>query len=387
LRPLGLRQVVHLTVESESHYITEAGIINQNCYDELTHFTEAQFWYLLSRNRSMCGVKPYIRATTNPDADSWVATLISWWINQDTGLPIPERAGLIRWFVRVGDKLVWNDDPARLEGYTLPNGEPIPPKSFTFIPSKLSDNRVLMQGDPSYQTSLMALPTVERERLLAGNWKIKHKGHAFFDLASFLVDGKPVAPPLKCDDIFAVIDSATKTGKLNDATAVIWCARTRAGAYPHPLAVLDWHTLQIEGSLLEAWLPMVFQRGQELAKQCGARRGFMGAWIEDKDSGQILLQQARRKNFPVYAIDPKVTARGKDERALGVSGYAFNGNVKITDHAYHKTVELKDVTKNHLLDQIENFQLADPDAAKRADDLLDCFTYSIVMALETARIE
>ena len=29
------------------------------CFDELTHFTKTQFFYLLSRNRSTCGVKPY----------------------------------------------------------------------------------------------------------------------------------------------------------------------------------------------------------------------------------------------------------------------------------------------------------------------------------------
>lgn len=33
------------------------------CYDELTHFSETVFWYLLSRNRSTCGVRPYVRAT------------------------------------------------------------------------------------------------------------------------------------------------------------------------------------------------------------------------------------------------------------------------------------------------------------------------------------
>src|SRR5690606_20572067 len=32
-------------------------------FDELTHFTERQFWYMLSRNRSTCGVRPYVRAT------------------------------------------------------------------------------------------------------------------------------------------------------------------------------------------------------------------------------------------------------------------------------------------------------------------------------------
>ncbi|MCK5432117.1 MAG: terminase family protein, partial [Gammaproteobacteria bacterium] len=51
--------------------------------DELTHFTESQFFYLMSRNRSTCGVKPYIRATCNPDADSWVARFIDWWIGED----------------------------------------------------------------------------------------------------------------------------------------------------------------------------------------------------------------------------------------------------------------------------------------------------------------
>ena len=53
-------------------------------FDELTHFTQAQFFYMLSRNRSMCGVRPYVRATTNPDSDSWVATFIAWWIDQGT---------------------------------------------------------------------------------------------------------------------------------------------------------------------------------------------------------------------------------------------------------------------------------------------------------------
>ena len=36
-------------------------------FDELTHFTEEQFWYLQSRNRSMCGIRPYTLGTCNPD--------------------------------------------------------------------------------------------------------------------------------------------------------------------------------------------------------------------------------------------------------------------------------------------------------------------------------
>ena len=55
------------------------------CFDELTHFTARQFFYMVSRNRSTCGVRPYIRATCNPDADSWVAEFLAWWIDQETG--------------------------------------------------------------------------------------------------------------------------------------------------------------------------------------------------------------------------------------------------------------------------------------------------------------
>ena len=32
--------------------------------------------------------------------DSWVATLIAWWIDQETGYPIAERSGVVRWVAR-----------------------------------------------------------------------------------------------------------------------------------------------------------------------------------------------------------------------------------------------------------------------------------------------
>ena len=38
-------------------------------FDQLEHFEEIQFWYMLARNRSLCGVRPYIRATCNPIPD------------------------------------------------------------------------------------------------------------------------------------------------------------------------------------------------------------------------------------------------------------------------------------------------------------------------------
>src|SRR5690606_29561700 len=143
-------------------------------FDELTHFEAKQFWYMLSRNRSTCGVRPYIRATTNPDADSWVADLIAWWIDQDSASPtygqaIPERAGAIRWFVRLAGEIEWGDTPGEL----LAKYPGVEPKSLTFIPSSLEDNPALTSKDPGYRANLLALDPVEQARLLQGNWKAR----------------------------------------------------------------------------------------------------------------------------------------------------------------------------------------------------------------------
>lgn len=146
-------------------------------FDELTHFSKTQFFYMMSRNRSMCGVKPYIRATCNPDADSWVAEFISWWIDQKTGLPIPANAGKLRWMIRQNDSIIWANTREEL---TDKYGVDCMPKSVTFIPAKLEDNKALMEADPSYMANLKALSYVERERLLGGNWKVRPAAGLYF---------------------------------------------------------------------------------------------------------------------------------------------------------------------------------------------------------------
>ncbi|MCM1245510.1 MAG: phage terminase large subunit [Roseburia sp.] len=147
-------------------------------FDELTHFSEYQFFYMLSRNRTDSGIVPYVRATCNPDADSWVAAFIKWWINQETGYPIPERSGKIRWMIRLNETIYWFDTRQQAVDAAVENGMDyekavIMAKSVTFIASTLQDNKILMKNDPGYMANLLALPVVEKERLLYGNWKIK----------------------------------------------------------------------------------------------------------------------------------------------------------------------------------------------------------------------
>jgi hypothetical protein len=178
-------------------------------FDELTHFTKRQFLYLLSRNRSTCGVKPYVRATCNPDPDSWVADLIEWWINKDTGFPIAERSGIIRYFIIDKENYVWGDTkqevidkvPYIFENESLKDIDKNDlVKSITFIPGTIYQNKKLLDVDPAYLANLLSQDESERLRLLEGNWKIRTDGLALYDYKAVndIFTNYPANTRLKC---------------------------------------------------------------------------------------------------------------------------------------------------------------------------------------------
>jgi len=197
-----------------------------------------------------------------------------------------------------------------------------------------------------------------------------------FDVETFLIDGSPVPYPKFCDTIFAVIDTATKDGAKHDSTAVTYFAYSKYVG--NPLIILDYDMVQIEGAILVDWLPSVIERCEDYAKTCGARLGSAGAFIEDKASGAVVIQQARRNGLPVQAIDSPLTMLGKSERAINVSPYCCRGLVKFSEHAYNKRIVHKGRERNQLLFQITNFRVG---FDNKSDDLLDTFTYGISLAL------
>lgn len=155
-------------------------------FDQLEMFSQYQFLYMATRNRSVCGVKPYIRATCNPEP-GWLADFLDWWIAKD-GYADLSRAGKIRYFVIVNDSPVWGDTEAELkEQYPK-----LIPRSCTFIPATIYDNKILLEADPGYLANLMGQSLVERERLLGdaergGNWKIKPEAGNVFNKKWFNV--------------------------------------------------------------------------------------------------------------------------------------------------------------------------------------------------------
>jgi hypothetical protein len=217
-------------------------------------------------------------------------------------------------------------------------------------------------------------PLVFRQEYLAEfvDWA----GAQFFDLKKCLVEGQPVEYPTLCDYVFATIDTAAKSGQKHDSTAVCYWARSTHGGYP--LILLDWEILQIDGSLLEVWLPTVFQNLEKFATDCRARQGSLGAFIEDKSSGIVLLQHAQNQGWPATGIDSKLTSMGKDERAISVSGYIYQGLVKISQWAHQKVIMHKGTSRNHLEAQVFGYVMGQQN---KADDALDTWCYGVALAL------
>jgi predicted phage terminase large subunit-like protein len=145
-------------------------------FEELTTFSENAFFYMFSRNRSTCGVLPYVRATTNPQKN-WVYYFIKWWIGDD-GFAIKERSGVIRWFIRqANNEIIWADTREELI-YSF--GKDCGPVSFTFIPSHVTDNKILLEKSPQYLSMLKSMNDFDRAQLLEGNWLAVPKAGTYF---------------------------------------------------------------------------------------------------------------------------------------------------------------------------------------------------------------
>ena len=164
----------HMALE-RNKYDWQGSQIPFIAFDELTHFTESQFFYMLSRSRSMSGVNPYIRATCNPDAGSWVKKFLAPWV--DSTSPIKAASGEVLYMIRDSGEIYWyRFDELSAEQKTKA-------RSVTFIAASIYDNKKLLEQNPEYLANLQALPPVEQARLLHGDWDIMPTAGKVFNKA------------------------------------------------------------------------------------------------------------------------------------------------------------------------------------------------------------
>lgn len=315
----------HLEYE-KNKYDWQGSQIPLICFDELTHFSQSMFFYLLSRNRSTCGIKPYVRATTNPSADSWVAEFISWWIGED-GYPIEERSGVLRWFIRVNDEIKWADSAEEL---TEQYPDTIP-KSVTFIPAKLEDNKILEEANPEYRANLQAQSLVEQERLLRGNWKIRPAAGLYFKR-----------------EWFEIIDEPPRHIK----KVRFWdCAATDAKNASDP----DWTVgllLSVHNGIYYVEDVQRVQKGPAETEQVmeqTARIDGVGIAIrqeqEPGSAGKTVVNTRARTIFNGYNFKGVPSTGNKIHRAEPVSAAACNGLIKLVRGSWN----------NEFLSELEGF--------------------------------
>lgn len=294
-------------------------------FDELTHFSEKQFFYMLSRNRSTCGVKPYVRATCNPDADSWVAKFIAWWIDPDTGYPIKERSGVKRYFTRVDDTVIWGDtaeECAEKSGVDISLC-----KSVTFIASSIHDNKALLEADPSYLASLNALSLVERERLLNGNWKIKPAAGLYFPRSGIrIVNTIPdkLVTTVRAWDLAAT--EITTSNKDPDRTCGTLWGRMRNGQY-----------IILDGKRVAKNAANVRDLIVSTAKQDKTMYGTSKIFIP-QDPGQAGKDQSRSyaKILTGYSFMSNPVTGNKITRAEPMAAQWQNGNIYMLEGEWNK---------------------------------------------------
>lgn len=111
-------------------------------FDELTHFTEFMYTYMISRCRGANTYPKRIKSSTNPGGvgHAWVK----------------ER------FIDIGE-------PNVIHNCKLETGEEV---TRIFIPSLVTDNKFMLEYDPDYIKRLDALPEKERKALKYGDWDI-----------------------------------------------------------------------------------------------------------------------------------------------------------------------------------------------------------------------
>lgn len=243
--------------------------------DEAAQHEESSIFWIISRLRTKAKMIPNIWMTCNPDPDSFLRKWLDkyYLYPQGTvqdgelveGRPNLERDGDLRWFLRIGDEMVWGDSREELVeryGHTFPIDKlsglsTCQPRSFRFISATCHDNPPLLESDPNYVSNLLNLPRVEKERLYYGNWYARQESSSHFKREwtpvikmQELLNSDEIVKRVRVWDLASTLPSEQNPDP--DYTAGILYGRTRGGTYVvEDLIYGRWRAGELENMLIE----------------------------------------------------------------------------------------------------------------------------------------
>ena len=263
-------------MDGEESFNSIQGVeISAAMVDEAAQHDENNIFWIISRLRTKANMIPNIWLTCNPHPDSFLRG----WLEPHylypeghyedgelvEGRPILSRDGDMRWFLRMGDEMVWGSSKEelvskysdqfpidRLSGLTT-----CQPRSFKFISATCHDNPPLLESDPNYVSNLLNLKRIEKERLYYGNWFARQESSSYFQRAwtpvvnavDFL-KGETVVKRIRCWDLASTLPSEQYPDP--DYTAGVLIARTKSGYYfVEDVVHGRWRAGELEKMLVE----------------------------------------------------------------------------------------------------------------------------------------
>lgn len=253
--------------------------------DEAQQCSEDDVWYLTSRLRSKSNKKHQLRMTANPLNSSF---LCRWLVEAgyllENGTPDPERDGKTTYMMQIAGEFKWYKT---LDECIAAHGEDGKlALKFVFYAANVYDNPWVRKEQPGYVHKLENLKTVEREKLLLGNWFAKEEGDGYIDRDWFNTV-KLTEVPLGLQSIRCWDLAGTKPHEGNknpDWTRGLKCSYDKQSGYFY---ITDMKSMRDSPAMVETLITdTAFNDGREC---------YVGIPVDPGQAGKTVAEQKRAK--------------------------------------------------------------------------------------------
>ena len=355
--------------------------------DEATHLSQDEIEWIISRLRTQAKeidgtpMKPSIWLTCNPQPDTYIHNLIKDYylypkgtvINGEEvgGRPIPERNGDYRYYLKLGNDMVWGETYEELFNTyqsifpkNPTTGESTcKPMKFQFIGATCYDNPPLLEADPTYISKLLSLGRVDRERLLMGSWEAREEagGHFKREWTPIInsIDEDKIVQRVRCFDLASSVP--TEANPYPDWTVGVLMAKTVDGRY----IIEDVQRFQKRAGEVEMAVIDIVRKDKEYYK--GNYKAYLPQ--DPASAGQISrkywAKMFAEQGIPIYFIKSG-THGSKLKRFEPFSASSENGLIEV----------LKADWNNAFFSELEGFDGKRSNSSKKDDQVdptSDCF--------------
>jgi phage terminase large subunit-like protein len=329
--------------------------------------------YLMSRLRSPSRHFSRMVMSCNPDPDHKIRELIDWYIGED-GFPIPEREGVVRYFIRESGEFVWGDTREDLgDRFGIAESdweEKI--ISFSFVSGLVYDNPFMLENNKSYVAFLEGLNEVDKAQLLYGNWDARLVGANYWErgwLKEISTDEAP-SDISWCRAYDLATTERSQANKYPDPTACAMIGKSNGYYY-------------LAGNYHENFYDDLYEVYGQFCKRSGDRDNHIIMQAElDGDSVTIVLPvdpgasgrtayESMAANFTEHGFlvkpDPMPNNKSKLVRFQPFATACENGLVSILVDTFDKK------TLSFIYKQLEKFD-GERSTASKKDEFPDLFS-------------